>query len=96
MPISKSTKEKWFQQIKSDYGHLHDDMIETILDVYDSDQDWIHEKIKDLKKNHKGPLSVKTQLTLEELERINEIAEEKREEIEKNFTFGIIRNEEEN
>lgn len=88
--INKATKDKWFQQIKADYPHLHDDMIDTILNLYDTDQKWIHEKIKELKKDHSGSLEIKRGLTIQELERLNKIGEEQKAEIEKSFSFGVI------
>lgn len=92
--INDATKQKWFEQVKADYPNLHPDMINTILDLYQTDKGYIEKMIKDLKKGHKGPLEVKNKLTLEELEKLNEIGLKQQEEIQRSFSGGVIINKE--
>lgn len=81
MTIDAKTKQRWREQIIAEYPNLHGDMVDSLLDVYDKDKDWLDDQIKVLKKEHKGRLETKNQLTLDELERLNAIGLAKVQEI---------------
>lgn len=96
MSISDATKKRWMEQIQADYYNLPQDMIRTILDVYQNDKDFIDGQIKQLKKENKGkPLEIKNKLSLEEMERLYELGIKNQEEIQKSFSGGVIKAEEE-
>ena len=89
--LHEATRKRWAEQIAADYPRLHPDMINTILDLYSNDKEWLDEKTKELKKAHgKGPVEIKTNLTIEEMELLQEIGEKKRKEAEESFQFGVI------
>jgi hypothetical protein len=96
MSISDACKKRWFEQIKQDYPNIPDDMISTILDLYQTDKDFIDAKIKELKKENKGkPLEIKNKLSLEEMEKLYELGLKNQEEIERSFSGGVIKADEE-
>ncbi len=96
MSISDACKKRWLEQIHDDYPNLPLEMVSTILDLYQSDKEFIEGKIKELKKENKGkPLEVKNKLTLEEMERLYELGIKNQEEIQRSFSGGVIKAEEE-
>lgn len=82
MSLDAKTKQIWKEQILNDYPNLHPDMVDSLLTVYEKDQNFIVNKIKELKKQHKGKLEVKSRLTVDEFERLNEKGLAKVAEIE--------------
>jgi hypothetical protein len=88
--ISDSTKARWLEQMASDYPNTPKDMLLTILDLYQSDKEWVEEKIKHIKKSCKGPVQIKNKLTLEEMERLQEIGVKNQEAIAQSFEGGVI------
>lgn len=66
------TRAEMILAIKSDFPHLPDDWIELVLDVHEKNPDFIQDICKEEKKKNKGRLpSIKTQLNIEEFERIH-------------------------
>lgn len=97
MSISDACKKRWMEQIEDDYPNLPQEMISTILDLYQSDKQFIEDKIKELKKEKKGKtLEIKNKLSLEEMEKLYEIGLKNKEEIERSFSGGVIPAEENN
>lgn len=68
-----SNRADLMKAIKQDYPTMPDFMIETVLDVYEKDPDYIENWIKEEKKRLKTnrPPQPKTQLTIEEFERLH-------------------------
>jgi len=67
------TRREMFEGIKADYPTMPDEFITTFLDMYEKDREWIENRIKTCKKEHKGKIpEPKSQLTLEEMERLGE------------------------
>ena len=86
--LHESTRKRWASQIAEEYPHIHPDMIETILDVYSSDREWMEMQIKALKKKNKGKLE-NTQMTADQFERIHENEKKRQEELQARFESGV-------
>lgn len=66
------TRSELFKSIKEDYPSVLDDMINMVLDLYETNPDFIEQICKEEKKKTKGRIpKVKTQLTFEEFEKLN-------------------------
>lgn len=63
-----------YENIKMDYPNLPDDMVYLLIDTYNKDKEWLDSKIKDEKRKNKYtcPPKPKTQLTLSDIETLNE------------------------
>lgn len=69
MPTSR---KELFESIKVDYPNIPDDFLNTFLDVYEKDKDYIEYKIRQEKKKHKRIPEPRSQMTLEEIEKLHE------------------------
>lgn len=88
--LTKQTRERWAEQMQSEYPHLPTDFIALVLDLYDNDKDFLDQFVKEEKKKNKGkPLEAKKQLTVDELERLGEISKAKIEETIKNTRVSV-------
>lgn len=83
--ISEETKKRWVEHVASEYPMIPESMIMDILDLYSQDPDWVNDRIKVLKKEHKGVLKSKRQMSLEEFERLDAIGKAKVKEIEEYY-----------
>lgn len=68
------SRKELYENIKIDYPNIPNDMIFLLLDLYTNDKDWLDSKIKEEKRKNKYtcPPKPKTQLSLEEVEKLNE------------------------
>lgn len=67
------TKSDMKKAVMQDYPHLPTEMIDLVLDLYESDPDYIERLCKEEKKKMKRVPTPKTQLTLEEFERLHAV-----------------------
>ena len=92
----KAQKDKWCSQIQAEYPTLPPYFIEMVVDLYEKDKKFLDSIIREeVKKNKgKGPVKPKTQLTIEEFERLNQSAMKQLEKTQSGFKYEIMTYEE--
>lgn len=89
------SKKDMMAAIKQDYPNLPDDYVELVLDVYEKDAEYIERLCKQMKKEskHKGIPPVKTQLTLDELDRLSQKHKEDEERWMQELVSYVVPND---
>ena len=70
------TRKEMFEAIVADYPTLPHEFINTLLDLHEKDHDYLETIIKEQRKKFKRVPEPKTQLSLEEMERIQKKIDE--------------------
>jgi hypothetical protein len=87
------SRKELFEAIKADYNNLHPDMINLVLDLHETDSQYIEGILKEEKKKCKVIPRPKRQINLQELDLLTELFKEKEKDILKNSFATIISDE---